>query len=309
MKVKILISGGTGFVGKALVKRLLVQQHKVYLLSRQPKMGEGALQYVVLPPGGGLLPMGLVSQMDAVVNLAGHNISAGRWTTKTKELILNSRLQITRQLVDSLARNQQAGQPYPKILVNASAVGYYGTHPTQTFDESSASGEGFLAQVCREWEESAQGAEKLGVRVVLMRLGVVLGSGGGALAKMALPYTYGIGGTIGSGQQWCSWVHREDVVRFIALALAKSGFSGAYNLCSPQPVTMQEFNQLLAVSLGKKAWTRLPAPMARLLLGEMAQEMLLNGQRVLPKRLLASGYRFQYPSLSDALQSIRTSGT
>lgn len=299
--MNILITGGTGFVGRELVKYLNQQSHRVIIASRRFGQVQEDAGFTNIPAEGELFSPDMIRQLDAVINLAGHNIADGRWTLKTKERILSSRVQITRQLVESIQRNRSTDADYPKILLNASAVGYYGFHPTAVFNEESPSGQGFLAGVCREWEKEARRAEELGVRVACFRLGVVLGPEGGVLKKIALPYRYGLGGTIGDGKQWSSWVHIDDVVNVFSVGLIDERFRGAYNLCSPQAVTMSELNHSLAGILGKKSWTRLPGFIARILLGEMAEELLLNGQRVKPKKLLKMGYTFKYPDITSAL--------
>lgn len=222
-----------------------------------------------------------------------------------KEEILNSRLRLTRQLVQSIERNKQQQLPYPGTLINASAVGYYGTHAHTSFHEASPNGQGFLALVCKQWEQEAQRLEEMGVRLVILRLGLVLGPGG-ALEKMALPYRFCLGGYLGDGKQWCSWIHQQDVIQVIAEALQTTDYQGVYNLCSPQPVTMSELATAIANTLHKKSWTRMPAFFTRLLLGEMAEELLLNGQRVLPQRLQERKYRFQYPDIQSAVEKALT---
>ncbi|MCL5290755.1 MAG: TIGR01777 family oxidoreductase [Bacillota bacterium] len=299
--MNILITGGTGFVGTALVKQLTQQNHRVIISSRREKQGREDIRYTKTPGEGELFSVESIAQADAVINLAGHNIAAGRWTAQVKDLILNSRVQITRRLVRSMERNKEVGQHYPKVLLNASAVGYYGQHPTATFDEESPNGEGFLAGVCRQWEQEAQQAEGLGARVARFRFGIVLGPGGGVLERIKMPYKFGMGGYIGDGKQWVSWIHIEDLVNILTLALTDERVMGAVNLCSPQPVTMAELDRHLARVLGKTSWTRLPGLVARTLLGEMADELLLNGQQVMPKKLITMQVPFKYPDIASAL--------
>ncbi|SHF18709.1 TIGR01777 family oxidoreductase [Desulforamulus putei] len=299
--MNVLITGGTGFVGTTLVKQLMQQNHRVIIGLRRDKQIRGNISYTKIPAAGELFSEEIIGRADAVINLAGHNIAAGRWTAEVKNLILNSRVQLTRQLVKSIERNRAANQPYPKVLLNASAVGYYGQHPSATFDEESPNGEGFLAGVCRAWEQEARQAEDLGVRVARFRFGIVLGPGGGVLERIKMPYRFGMGGYIGDGKQWVSWIHIEDLVHVLILALTDERFRGAFNLCSPRPVTMAELDRHLARALGKTSWTRLPGFVARTLLGEMADELLLNGQRVVPKRLIEMQVPFKYPDIASAL--------
>lgn len=300
--MNILITGGTGFVGSSLVKHLVKQNHQVLILSRQQKEITGNPAFLQLPEKDDLIDSQVLSRAERVINLAGYSISSGRWTRKTKDLIRNTRIQITRLLVESIRRNYLKGLKFPKVLVSASAVGYYGTHQSATFDESSPKGQGFLASVCEDWEQEARLAEDLGLRVVITRLGVVLGKRGGALAKMTVPYRFGVGGLIGGGRQWCSWVHIEDLVNVIAMSLKDERFHGTYNLCSPQPVAMAELDQQIASFLGKRSWTRLPEWVAKLAIGEMAEELLINGQKVLPKRLLSMPYHFKFPGITEAVR-------
>lgn len=301
--MKILITGGTGFVGSALVRHLTEQNHSVVIASRKEYAPAGGIVYTKLPSPGQRFPQALVEQLHGVINLGGHNISQGRWSKSVKKQIVESRLQLTKQIVDSVERNKSEGLAYPRVLINASAVGFYGTHLQQVFHEESPQGKGFLAEVCQAWEQAAWEADKLGLRVVLLRLGMVLGHGG-ALQKMMLPYRFGFGGFIGSGQQWCSWIHRADVVNIISLALEKRSWEGVYNLCSPNAVTMKELDRAIAEGLGKRSWTRLPAFLARLVLGEMAEELLINGQKVMPQRLMAMGYQYKFPEILSAIEDV-----
>ena len=303
--MNILLAGGTGFVGGELAAALILQGHRVVIVSRRdPPSRQKDIFYAKLPEGDKLFSQDLIGQSDAVINLAGHNISAGRWTTRTKERILESRLRITRQLAQSIKRNHTAGLPFPQIFINASAVGYYGVHPTAAFDEESPAGEGFLARVCREWEQEALALEPDGIRVVLCRLGMVLKAGGGVFEKISLPYRFGLGGYIGDGGQWCSWIHMEDLVALISLALVDERFRGAVNCCSPQPVTMAELDRALAGALGQRSWTRLPGFLARVVLGEMADELLLKGQKVMPKKISEMNYPFKYPDIASAMSAL-----
>ncbi|GAB6181978.1 TIGR01777 family oxidoreductase [Desulfotomaculum defluvii] len=301
--MNLLITGGTGFVGSSLVKHLTELNYQVVIVSRKEHAPGSGIVYTKVPGPNQRFSRGLIEQLDGVINLGGHNISQGRWSKAVKKRILESRLQLTKQIVDSIGRNKSEGLAYPKVLINASAVGYYGTHPQQVFQEESPRGKGFLAEVCQGWEQAAREAEKYGVRVVLLRLGMVLGPGG-ALQKMTLPYRYGCGGYIGGGQQWCSWIHRDDVVNIATQALEGGTWEGVYNLCSPNAVTMKELNKVISDVLGKRSWTRMPALMARLVMGEMAEELLINGQKVMPRRLMARNYHFKFPEIQPALKDI-----
>ncbi len=236
-------------------------------------------------------------ETDAIVNLAGESIASGRWTAARKAAIRSSRVEATRALVDAAA----AASPRPKVLVNASAIGYYGAHGDEPLDETAAPGADFLARVCVEWEAEARRAEALGLRVVLLRLGVVLAPDGGALSAMLLPFRAGLGGAIGGGRQWMSWVHRDDVVGLLREAVGNAEYAGPVNATSPNPVTNRDFTRALGRALHRPTVLPVPGIGLRLLLGEMAT-MLLTGQRVLPKAAERLGYAWQQPELPAALE-------
>lgn len=300
--MNILITGGTGFVGAALIPKLLEEGHIIIAVSRSSRLYQQGVHYIPAPRDGELFSPAILAKVEAIINLAGENIGDRRWTSSAKTAIENSRIDITRQIVQSIHRNQQQGLAYPRILINASAVGYYGTSNAASFTEDSPQGAGFLASVCQHWEQEALAARLANVRVALLRFGIILGPGG-ALKRMALPFQFGAGGVIGDGKQWCSWVHRQDVAAAISFALTQP-LEGPYNVCSPYPVTMEEFMTTLAAVLGKKSWTAMPPWAARLLFGEMADELLLNGQRAFPQRLEKAGFSFAFGSLKEALVDI-----
>jgi len=236
-------------------------------------------------------------ETDAIVNLAGESIASGRWTAARKAAIRSSRVEATRALVDAAA----AASPRPKVLVNASGVGYYGAHGDEPLDETAAAGTDFLARLCVEWEAEARRAEALGVRVVVVRLGVVLAPDGGALSAMLLPFRAGLGGPIGGGRQWMSWVHRDDVVGLLREAVGNAEYAGPVNATSPNPVTNRDFTRALGRVLHRPTVLPVPGIGLRLLMGEMAT-MLLTGQRVLPKVAERRGYAWQQPELPAALE-------
>ncbi|MBI2083658.1 MAG: TIGR01777 family protein [Deltaproteobacteria bacterium] len=279
--MKILLTGGTGFIGRPLLKKLLEKGHEVTLLTRQQ------IPNFACPDG-----------TDAIINLAGETI-AERWTKEKKEKIRRSRVDTTRAIITAIGKTSQK----PRLLINASAVGYYGDTKEVPVDESSPRGYDFLAEVCREWEETAQEAEKDNVRVVRLRCGVVLGKDGGALQKMLPPFKFFVGGPIGSGNQWFPWIHREDVIHAIFFALENEKLSGAVNVTSPEPIRQKEFAKILGKVLGRPSSLPVPSFVLKLLLGEMS-EMLLTGQRVVPKKLTEAGFQFQYPDLESALKAI-----
>jgi uncharacterized protein (TIGR01777 family) len=235
-------------------------------------------------------------ETDAVVNLAGESIADGRWTAERKRAIVDSRIESTRAIVDAMA----ASTPRPTVLVSASAVGFYGPRRDEELDETAPSGEGFLAEVCRRWEEEAFRARDLDVRVAALRLGVVLAPGGGALGKMIIPFRAAVGGPLGNGKQWMSWIHRADVVGLVLAALTSSAYAGPVNATAPAPVRNRDFTVALAKTVHRPAFLRVPGIAMRLLLGEMA-DMLLTGQRVVPAVARAAGYEFRYPEIYGAL--------
>ncbi|WP_372740842.1 TIGR01777 family oxidoreductase [Neptunomonas sp.] len=294
-----LISGGTGFIGTALVKLLLADGHKVTVITRSPEQ-------TILGFGGRVFTVGLekvgqiVEGIDGVINLAGAPIVDKRWSTERKQLLRNSRIGFTRTLIDQLKQ----ASARPEFFISGSAIGYYGSHEGGApLTENSPPVPGFTHSLCRDWEEAALGAEKqLGCRVCLVRTGIVLGDGG-ALSKMIPPFKFGLGGPIGDGQQWMSWVHLSDEVAIIRFLMAHKTLFGAFNATSPNAVTNEVFSQALGAVLSKPAKVRMPAFMMKLLLGE-ASELLLEGQRVYPARLLDAGFEFTYPDLDRALKSV-----
>lgn len=295
----ILVTGGTGFVGRALVGELRLGGKVCQIVSRSG--GEGMVK---VPGPGELFSTELISSVTHVVNLAGESIAGSRWSEQVRQGIMRSRVEMTGCIVASIRRNQELGLAYPKVMLNASAVGYYGTHPVTLFTEESENGNDFLAEVCRQWEGEALQAKVLGVRVLCLRFGHILEQDGGMLPRVAMPFRFGVGGYLGDGQQWMSWIHRKDLVEIVVQALDDPKWQGIYNLTTPEPVTMEEFMQVLGQTLGSKSRMRVPAFAARLLFGEMAQEVLLQGQKVFPQRLLEQGYVFKYPRLPEALADI-----
>lgn len=299
----ILVTGSSGLIGSALIPALTREGHRVIRLVRaEPKPGEAAIRWD--PEAGAMETTGL-PRLDAVVHLAGENI-AGRWTAGKKTRIRNSRVEGTRLLSESLARLPEP----PNVLVCASATGYYGDRGEELLREESAPGSGFLAEVCREWEAAADVAVQRGIRVVHLRFGLVLSPKGGALAKMLLPFRMGMGGIVGSGRQYWSWIALDDAVSAIHHALTTDTLRGPVNVVSPHPVTNREFTRTLGRVLGRPTPFPVPAFAARLAFGEMADALLLASARVEPAKLLATGYRFRHPELEGALRHLlgKTSG-
>jgi uncharacterized protein (TIGR01777 family) len=300
--MKILVTGSSGLVGTALVSALARGGHTVCRLVRPHSAGgEGAKEGFVVawnPATGELGGAGVGA--DAVVNLAGASIADGRWTAQRKALLRSSRIDTTRELVGALTKMNAR----PSVLVSASAIGYYGDRGDETLTEDSKRGGNFLAGLAQEWEAEALKAEALGIRVVLGRFGIVLAREGGALPKMMLPFKIGLGGKLGSGRQWMSWVTLEDVVGILRFAIENPPVRGAINIVSPQPLQNLEFTKVLAEAMRRPALFPAPTFALRLALGEMADALLLSSQRVLPRAIEKLGYRFLHADLPTALKSL-----
>ena len=290
--MRLLVTGGTGFVGTPLCQALASQGHEVIAMTRRPRAGPPRVRYSGWEAGDW---PGVMAQVDGVIHLAGAPIAC-RWSPEQKQRIRESRVGLTRRLVEAMA----AVSPRPTVLISASAIGYYGPRGDEVLDEAASSGSGFLADVCRAWEAEAQRAEALGVRVVRLRLGLVLGPGGGVLAKMAPPFRAWLGGPLGNGRPWVSWIHREDVLGLIQWALTHAALSGPVNAVAPGAVRMRDFCRELGRALRRPSWAPVPAIVLRTVLGEMS-EMLLTGQRLTPAAAMRAGYPFQFPALSAAL--------
>lgn len=304
--MKVAITGATGFVGSRLVERLHGEGNKVLVFTRDivyarkvfPAGAFPNLEIIAYTPGVSGSWQDAIAGCDAVVNLAGEPIAEGRWTPERKQAILQSRQLGTQKIVEAIA----IANPKPTVLVNASAIGYYGTSETASFDETSPPGKDFLAQVCQAWEAEAQKVKDAGVRLVILRLGIVLGNGG-ALGKMIPPFKLFAGGPIGSGRQWFSWIHLDDIVNLILQALTKTEIEGIYNATAPNPVRMTDLSQTMGKVMNRPSWLPVPALALEVLLGDGAI-VVLEGQKVLPKRTLEAGFNYQYPDLSSALTQI-----
>ncbi len=299
--MRLVIAGGTGFIGSALCTRLLEQDHSLTVLTRKPPstMVSPSIKRITWEPGSAGAWEEAVDGADGVINLAGEPIAAKRWRETQKEKIRSSRINTTRALVAAIAK----AKTKPKFLLNASAAGYYGPHGDETLTEKADPGRDFLSRVCIDWEEEAKKAEDYGLRVIRLRTGIVLGKGGGALAKMVPPFKLFAGGPLGTGRQWMSWIQMEDEIGLILSLMENPNARGAVNATAPNPVTMKEFCKTLGRILHRPSWAPVPAFALRLLLGEMA-DMLLAGQRVLPAEAQRLGYAFKYPTLLEALQAL-----
>ncbi|MFB6275952.1 MAG: TIGR01777 family oxidoreductase [Halothece sp.] len=304
--MKIAITGGTGFVGTRLVQKLTDAGHNIVVFTRDQKRGEKVfpkkgfpqveiVEYNPLQPGSW---QNTIAASQAIVNLAGAGIADQPWTPERKQEILDSRIETTKHIVEAI----QQAQTKPQVLVNASAVGYYGTSETATFDESSNPGDDFLASVCQKWEATAKEVENTETRLVILRFGIVLGEGG-ALGKMLTPFRFFAGGPLGTGKQWFSWIHIDDLVNLIQQAIHSSAYQGVYNATAPNPVRMSELCENLGEVMNRPSWLPVPEFALKLLLGEAAQAVL-EGQQVLPKRTQEQGFTYQYPTVKPALADI-----
>jgi uncharacterized protein (TIGR01777 family) len=295
MSGRLLVSGSSGLIGAALLGALQTSGYEVTRLVRGAASGRGRIAW---DPAQPLAPES-VSGFDAVVHLAGESI-VGRWTQEKKRRILESRVQGTRKLVEALVATPQQ----PRLLVSASAIGFYGDRGEETLREDSASGNGFLPEVCRAWEAATEPATKAGIRTVQVRFGVVLSASGGALQAMLLPFRMGVGGKVGNGRQWMSWVDLNDVAGALQHVIKTDRLQGPVNVVAPNPVRNTEFTKTLASVLSRPAVLPMPAFAVRLVFGQMADELLLASQRVEPSKLLANGYVFQQTELRKALERI-----
>ena len=301
--MRILVSGSTGFLGTALVEALEKQGHAIVRLLR-PESGAGKTtgnpgQTARWDPVAGQFDAA-AEGADALVHLAGASIAGGRWNASRKKLLRASRIDFTRHLMSSLAKLQRP----PRVVVAASAVGYYGNRGDETLTETSAHGDDFLGVLCREWEAETAHATNFGARVVSLRFGIILAAHGGALQQMALPFKFGVGGRIGPGRQWMSWLTLTEAVTIMQFALANSALSGPANAVTPNPLQNSEFTRVLAKTLHRPALFPAPAFILRLALGEMADGLLLASQRVLPSKLQLNGYLFKHSDLGPALAEI-----
>lgn len=293
--MQILITGGSGFIGQALLPALEKAGHGILLLSRQERPLDGRYRAVKELAG---IDSG--EPIDAVINLAGASMAGRRWTRRYKRELVESRIRTTRGLVSLFERLETK----PQVLLSASAIGYYGHHGDETLAEDGGSTPGFAQALCADWEGVAREVEAMGVRLCLMRLGVVLDAGGGAFEQMFLPFRLGVGNYIGSGQQWLSWIHRADAVAAMLFLLQHPTLSGPFNLTAPEPVTSRGFCEAASNRTRTLITLPMPAPVMRLAVGEMAGELLINGQRVVPAALQRAGFEFSYPRLPEALAAI-----
>ncbi|HWN11783.1 MAG TPA: TIGR01777 family oxidoreductase [Pyrinomonadaceae bacterium] len=295
--MRIIISGSHGLIGKALIEALRIDGHEIFRLVRNAPRDESEIEW---SPDRYSIALARLEGFDAAVHLAGESIAEGRWTDEKKKRILESRTRGTQLLSDALAN---LASP-PKVLISASAIGYYGNRGDEILTEQSEPGDEFLAEVCVEWEKATSLAKEKGIRTVNSRFGIILAKEGGALARMLTPFRMGVGGRIGSGKQWMSWIALDDVIGGIKFALANESLRGPVNFVAPNPVTNAEFTKALGRALSRPTIFPIPAFGLRLVFGEMADALLLSSQRVEPERLKASDYTFQFLQLDAALRHV-----
>jgi uncharacterized protein (TIGR01777 family) len=299
--MKILVIGATGLIGRSVCRALTEEGHKVSAVSRSSAKSPGlaVAEFHQWDSQAGPLSPAAIEAVDAVVNLAGEPIDARRWSDQQKKLIRDSRVVTTRNLVEGL---RSVDRP-PAVFVSGSAVGFYGDRGAEQLDESSARGRGFMSEICEEWERESLRATEAGIRVVQVRTGVVLSAEGGALKKMIAPFKLGIGGPLGSGKQWFPWIHISDIVGIFRHSIYTATLAGPVNGVAPKPVTNAEFTRELARALHRPAFLPVPEMALKVLMGEMSS-VLFGSLRVVPKAALASGYKFQHPSLAEALADL-----
>lgn len=299
--MRVLITGGSGFVGQRLCQQLIEQGHEVQVVSRHPHkvrqrlpsgcdIRDSAQAFIQSPP-------------DAMINLAGEPIAAKRWSDEQKAKLINSRKVATQQLIALCEQLQANGQPLPKVMVSGSAMGYYGDQGNRVVSEDTVPNEEFAHRLCQQWEAAAQPIEALGVRLAIVRIGLVLEAGGGSLQKMLPPFKLGLGGRFGSGEQFMPWIHRDDLVAALLFLVNQNNLSGAFNASAPHPVTNAVFTKTLAKQLNRPAIFPVPAFVLNAGFGEMSR-LLLTGADMRPERLEAAGFTFQYPTLDKALGAI-----
>jgi uncharacterized protein (TIGR01777 family) len=298
-KKRLLITGGSGFIGSRLVPVLLDQGHDVTVLTRNPEQTALHFNHAVTT----IKQLDLLNDtdvFDVVINLAGQGITDKRWTSGIKKQLRVSRIVTTQKLINYL----QTAKKKPECFISGSAIGYYGNQGEKLVDEQMSGDNSFSSKLCFDWEHEAQQAEGLGVRTCYLRTGIVLGKKGGALAKMLPAFKLGLGGPMGSGRQWMSWIHIDDLIGIILHAINHKDIKGAINGTAPNPVSNKVFSSTLASVLKRPAFLPMPAFVLKLMLGEMAEELLLSGQRVIPKKILDAGYHFQYAELENALSEV-----
>jgi len=304
MSQRIVVTGGTGFIGKKLCEELISEEYEVVVLTRNLEKAKEILGEMVTPiHWDGKSSTGWFQYVEdtyAIINLAGENIGTGRWTRKKKKIILQSRINAGKAIIEAVTNVKKK----PKVMLQASGIGIYGNRGDELLDESSPLGSSFMPALARQWEQSVKVIELMGVRVAYLRTGVVLGEGAEFLRRTLLPFRFFIGGHLGSGNQWISWIHCEDEVRAIKFLLEQEVLNGVFNLSGPNPLKYKDFFKTLGKIMKRPSWFHVPGFLLKLILGEMAKELILSGQRAIPKRLLEAGFEFTYPELESALREV-----
>ncbi len=304
MTQRIIVTGGTGFIGQSLCFDLNDAGYDVILLTRQIANAKKILYNNVTPvQWDGRSSAGWLQYADgayAIVNLAGENIGAGRWTRKKKQRILSSRIQAGMAVTEAITRARQK----PEVLLQASGIGIYGDRGDELLDESSSTGSSFMPDLARQWEQSVKTIETSTVRVVYIRTGVVLGKGAEFLKRILLPFRFFMGGYLGSGNQWISWIHLHDEIKAIKFLIEREDLNGVFNLSAPNPIRFKDFSKILSNIISRPSWFHLPGFLLKMVLGEMAEGLILSGQRAIPQKLLTAGFEFRYPALEPALNDI-----
>lgn len=301
--MRVVVTGGTGFIGRALCAELIKAGHAVIALTRDvevagPLLGDHVETVEWNADLGGAWKSS-IDGADAVVNLAGESIGDKRWTAARKQIIIGSRLAATNALVEAIGKAKRK----PEVMINMSAIGYYGSHGDEVVTESDPPGNDFLATTTKQWEDAARKVEATGIRLVLLRTGIVLEDGGGALARLLTPFRLFVGGPLGSGKQWFSWIHRDDVIGLFRFALENKNVKGVMNATAPEPLTNKEFCATLGKVMGRPSWAPVPGFVLKIILGEMSM-MVLTGQRVMPVAAEKAGYKFKYRKAEEALAAI-----
>ena len=294
--MKIAVTGANGLIGTALCSLLRAREHQVLKISRSLSRDPGSLNW---DPESGKINRDQLESTDALVHLAGESV-AQRWDGKSRAKIMESRKKGTRLISETISLLKLP----PRVFVSASAIGFYGDRGSQALTEESSSGQGFLAEVCKVWEDESQPALKKGIRTVNLRTGIVLSKKGGALSQMLIPFSLGLGGILGDGRQYMSWISLSDLVEVIYFIICQDNITGPVNAVSPNPVTNSEFTRALGRAMGRPTVLSVPAFGARMLLGQMAQELLLSGAKVLPAKLQSAGFSYRYPSIDSALEHV-----
>lgn len=291
--MKVLLTGGTGFIGSALTKALQKRNYDISYLTRSPKKSSQSVTAFKTIPAD--------SNFDIIINLAGHPIADSRWTKSTKDKIVISRLSTTQKIINHI----ESQTVKPKVFISGSAIGIYGiARDDNEISEFESRDSSFSSSLCYQWETLAKQATEMNIRTCLLRTGIVLGQNNGALKKMLPPFKIGLGGKIGDGKQWMPWIHIDDMINAILFCIDNENINGAVNLTAPSPATNNEFTQIFSKTLKRPALLPMPAWLVKLLMGEMGKELLLSGKRVVPRKLLRAGYQFRYNELKPALQSI-----